>query len=100
VLQAQLLLGLTFLALETQDNLSCGLCLFFVKRRVWSVRKSHLLGIVPALALGKVGRLSCTVSPCVFMLLHLRHRSSVLLLWYIFICGKYYGDNDKGRENK
>jgi hypothetical protein len=59
-LQAQLLLGLTFLAFETQDNLSCRLGLF-VKDGFGLSTKSHLLGIVPALALGKVGRLSCLV---------------------------------------
>jgi len=56
-LQTQLLSRLTFLAFQAQHNLSGGLGLF-VKDRLGLAAESHLLGVVPALALGKVGRLA------------------------------------------
>jgi hypothetical protein len=84
-LQAQLLLGLALLALQSKDNLSCRLCLF-VKDGFGLSTKSHLLGIVPALALGKVGRLSCLVlcHLVVFMLLALATAVRLAFFRYIY----------------
>lgn len=56
-LQAKVLLGLTLFAFQTQDNLTGGLGLF-VKDGLGLSTESHLLTIVSAFALGKVGRLA------------------------------------------
>ena len=65
-LEAQLLLGLTFLAFQSENDFTGGLCLF-VKHRLCLSTKSHLLGIVTTLSLSKVGRLTR------FVLRHLVH---------------------------
>jgi hypothetical protein len=98
-LQAQLLLGLTFLALETQDNLSCGLCLF-VKDGFGLSTKSHLLGIVPALALGKVGRLSCLVLCHLVVLMLLALATAVRLAFFRYIYHLAVILMRKGEKNK
>jgi hypothetical protein len=59
-LQAQLLLGLTFLALQSKDNLSCRLGLL-VKDGLCLSTKSHLLGVITTLSLSKVGSLTSLV---------------------------------------
>jgi hypothetical protein len=59
-LQAQLLLGLTFLALQSKDNLSCRLGLF-VKDGLCLSTESHLLGIVTTFSLSKVRCLTSLV---------------------------------------
>jgi hypothetical protein len=59
-LQAQLLLGLTFLALQSEDNLSCRLGLF-VKDGLCLSTESHLLGVITTLSLSKVGSLTSLV---------------------------------------
>ena len=56
-LDAQLLLGFTFFALESQHDLTRGLGLF-VKDGLGLTTEPHLLAVVPALALGKVTRLA------------------------------------------
>jgi hypothetical protein len=56
-LDTQLLLRLTFLALQTQDNLT-GRLGFFVKDGLGLPTKAHLLRVVTALALCKVGSLA------------------------------------------
>jgi hypothetical protein len=56
-LNAKLLLGLTLLAFQTQDNLPCGLGLL-VKHGLGLSTESHLLRVVTALALSKVRSLS------------------------------------------
>jgi hypothetical protein len=84
-LQAQLLLGLTFLALQSKDNLSRRLGLF-VKDGFGLSTKSHLLTIVPTLALGKVGRLTCLVlcHLVVFVLLALATAVRLAFFRYIY----------------
>ena len=59
-LDAKLLLGLALFAFQTQDNLSCSLGLF-VKNWLGLSAKSHLFGVVTALALCKVGSLTSLV---------------------------------------
>jgi hypothetical protein len=59
-LDTQLLLGLTFLAFQTQNHLTRGLGLF-VKDGLGLSTKAHLLAIVTALSLCKVGSLTCFV---------------------------------------
>lgn len=56
-LKAELFLGLAFLTFQPQDDLTCGLRLF-VKDGLGLSTESHLLGIITALSLCKVGRLS------------------------------------------
>lgn len=56
-LDAKMLLGLAYLALETQHNLTSSLGLF-VENRLCLSSESHLLGVIPTLALRKVGRLA------------------------------------------
>jgi len=56
-LQSQMLLGLTFLALQPQNNLTGGLGLL-VKHGLGLSSKSHLLGVVTTLSLGEVRSLS------------------------------------------
>lgn len=56
-LQAKLLSCLACLAFKSQDNLTCRLCLF-VKDGLGLSTESHLLGVVTALSLCKVGGLS------------------------------------------
>jgi hypothetical protein len=56
-LKSQVLLGLTFLALQTKHNLTCGLGLL-VEDGLGLTSKTHLLGIVTTLSLGEVGCLS------------------------------------------
>lgn len=59
-LEAQLLLGLTFLTFETKDDLTCGLGLL-VKDGLGLSTESHLLGVVSSLSLSKVRRLTSLV---------------------------------------
>ena len=59
-LDSQLLLRLALLAFQTQDNLTCGLCLL-VKDRFCLSPKTHLFGVVSTLSLCEVGSLSCLV---------------------------------------
>ena len=54
---AQLLFGFAFLAFQSQHNFTRRLGLF-VKNGFGLSTVSHLFGIVPTLALGKVGRLA------------------------------------------
>jgi hypothetical protein len=84
-LQAQLLLGLTFLALQSKDNLSRRLGLF-VKDGFGLSTKSHLLGIVPTLALSKVGCLASLVlcHLVVFVLLALATAVRLAFFGYIY----------------
>ncbi len=56
-LEGELLLGLTFLAFQTQDNLTGSLGLL-VEDGLGLTTESHLLGVVPALALREVGGLA------------------------------------------
>jgi len=56
-LDAQLLLGLTLFAFESKNNLTCRLGLL-VKDGLGLSTKSHLLAVVPTLALCKVTRLA------------------------------------------
>jgi hypothetical protein len=56
-LKAQLLLGLTFLTFQTQDDLTGSLCLF-VKDGLGLSTETHLLGIVTSLSLGEIGSLT------------------------------------------
>ena len=56
-LESQMLLGLTFLALQTKDNLTGGLGLL-VEHGLGLTSETHLLGIVTTLSLGEVGCLS------------------------------------------
>ena len=56
-LENQMLLRLTFLALQTKDNLTCGLGLL-VEHGLGLTSETHLLGIVTTLSLGEVGSLS------------------------------------------
>ena len=65
-LEAEMLLGLTLFAFQTQDDLTCGLRLL-VKDWLGLSSKSHLLAVVSALSLGKVGGLAG------FVLGHLVH---------------------------
>ena len=53
-LENQMLLRLTFLALQTKDNLTCGLGLL-VEHGLGLTSETHLLGIVTTLSLGEVG---------------------------------------------
>ena len=59
-LDAELLLGLTFLAFQSKYDLSCGLGLL-VKYGLGLSTETHLLGIVTALSLGEVGSLTSLV---------------------------------------
>jgi hypothetical protein len=59
-LEAQLLLGLTFLTFETKNNFTCGLGLL-VKDGLGLSTETHLLGVVSSLSLSKVRRLSSLV---------------------------------------
>lgn len=59
-LQTQLLLGLTFLTFQTQDNLTGGLSLL-VEDGLGLSTESHLLGIVTPLSLCEIRRLSSLV---------------------------------------
>jgi len=52
-LEGKLLLGLAFLAFQTEDNLTGGLGLL-VENRLGLTTETHLLGVVSALALGEV----------------------------------------------
>jgi len=56
-LESQMLLGLTFLALQTKDNLTCGLGLL-VEHGLGLTSETHLLGIVTTLSLSEVRSLS------------------------------------------
>lgn len=56
-LQRQMFLRLALFAFQTQDNLTCRLGLL-VKDGLGLSTESHLLGVVPTLALGKVGGLA------------------------------------------
>jgi len=56
-LVAQLLLGLTFLTFQTEDDLTCGLGLL-VEDGLGLSSESHLLGIITSLSLSEVRRLS------------------------------------------
>ena len=56
-LDTELLLGLALFAFQSEDYLTCRLGLF-VKDRLGLSTKSHLLGIITTLALGKVRRLT------------------------------------------
>ena len=81
-LQAQLLLGLTFLAFQTQYNLSCGLGLF-VKDRLGLSTETHLLGVIPTLALREIGGLAGFVLGDLvqLVLLALTSAISLALFW-------------------
>jgi hypothetical protein len=83
-LQAQLLLGLTLLALQSEDNLSRRLGLF-VKDGFGLPTKAHLLGIVPALALGKVGGLTGLVLCHLVVLVLLALATAVRLAFFGYI---------------
>lgn len=56
-LKSQMLLGLTFLALQTKDDLTCGLGLL-VEDGLGLTSETHLLAIVTTLSLGEVRGLS------------------------------------------
>jgi len=81
-LHDQMLLRLTFLALQSQDNLlgSFGL---LVEDGLRLTTKSHLLRIVPALSLGEVGGLACLVlSDLVVLVLSALASSTVSLAFF------------------
>ena len=59
-LEAELLLGLALLALETDDDLPGGLGLL-VEDGLGLATEAHLLVVVPSLALGKIGGLASLV---------------------------------------
>lgn len=59
-LQAQLLFGLTFLAFQTEYNLTGGFGLL-VENWLCLSSETHLFGIVTSLSLRKIGCLSCLV---------------------------------------
>lgn len=56
-LKSQVLLGLTFLALQTKNDLTCSLGLL-VEDGLGLTSETHLLGIITTLSLGEVGGLS------------------------------------------
>ena len=56
-LKGQMLLGLTFLALQTENDLTCGLRLL-VEDGLGLTSETHLLGVITTLSLGKVRGLS------------------------------------------
>jgi hypothetical protein len=66
-LETKLLLGLTFLAFKTKDNLTGSLGLL-VKDRLCLSTETHLLGVVTSLSLSKVG---CLTSLILGHLVHL-----------------------------
>lgn len=84
----KLLLGLTFLAFQSEHNLTRRLGLF-VKDGLGLTTKSHLFGIVPPLALGKVGRLTRLVLRHLvdFVLLALASAVRLALFWYVHHVG-------------
>lgn len=82
-LQAQLLLRLTFLAFQTQNDLSCCLGLL-VKHRLCLSTVTHLLGVVSAFSLGEIGSLTRLV---------LRHLVQFMLLAFSStVCLALFGD--------
>jgi len=86
-LEAQLLLGLTFLAFQSKNNLTGCLCLF-VKHGFGLSTETHLFGIVTALSLCEVRCLTGLVL-CHFvkdMLLALSLAVGFTFLWYIHHC--------------
>lgn len=66
-LETKLLLGLTFLAFKTKDNLTGSLGLL-VEDRLCLSTETHLFGIITSLSLGKVG---CLTSLILSYLVHL-----------------------------
>ena len=56
-LKSQVLLGLTFLALQTKNDLTCSLGLL-VEDGLGLTSETHLLGIITTLSLGEVGGFS------------------------------------------
>jgi hypothetical protein len=83
-LDAELLLGLTFLAFQSKYDLSCGLGLL-VKYRLGLSTETHLLRIVTALSLGEVGSLASLVLGHLVqgVLLALTRAVCLTLLWNI-----------------
>ena len=79
-----MLLGLALFAFETQNNLTSGLCLL-VEDGLGLSTETHLLTVVSALSLGKVGSLARLVLGHLVhgMLLALSGTVCSTFLWYI-----------------
>lgn len=80
-LETEMLLCLARFAFQTQDNLTCSLCLF-VENRLGLSTETHLLTVVSTLSLGKVGSLTRLV---------LRHLvNGVLLALSGTVCSTFF----------
>jgi hypothetical protein len=82
-LETQLLLGLTFLTFQTQDDLTGSLCLL-VEDGFGLSTETHLLGIVTPFSLGKIRSLTSLV------LCHLVE--SMLLALSLAVGAAFFGD--------
>ena len=82
-LETEMLLCLASFAFQTQDNLTCRLCLL-VENGLGLSTKTHLFTVVSTLSLGKVGRLTRLV---------LRHLvDGVLLALSGTVCSAFFRD--------
>ena len=103
-LQREVLLRLTFLALQTQDNLTGRLGLL-VEHGLGLTSETHLLGVVTALPLGEVGCLPRLVLGDLVDLVRTALASGAVRLAFFgdvdhFDLGMIKGERGRGRAHK